>query len=527
MAAEPRDVPFALCCLTPHGSPEAAAALCCAAGLPADIPADRWPLAQAIATRQPQLVDVSEWPELDGVGPWPERLESAVVLPLAPADDAPVVGALVVGLSSRLPWSDDYHAFLSGAAYHIAVQVATSRLQDERAQRDRELELERSRLAFVFEHAPAFLAVLRGSDHTFERVNEAYYQVVGHRDIVGRPVLEALPEIRGQGFVELLDGVLRTGEPFIGREVPVLLARAPGAPQEQRYIDLVYLPLLEADGSRSGVIAHGMDVTAQVHVRHDIERLLGESEAARAEAEDASQAKSRFLANMSHELRTPINAILGYSDLLEAGVHGALCERQLSHVARIRASSQHLMGLVNDILDLSKVEAGGLAISCTAVPLRRTVREALDMVIPQARAKRIDLTAESECDVDATYHGDADRTRQVLINLLVNAVKFTEPGGRIVIRCSIRDTGADGAAAASPWLAIEVEDSGVGIPAAELERIFEPFVQVDDSMTRQAGGTGLGLAISRQLARMMGGELTVRSRPGEGSCLTLWLRQAD
>jgi signal transduction histidine kinase len=526
MAADALDVPFAMCYLTPHGEPSAPPELSSAVGVAAGLPAERWPLAQVMETREPQLVDVRAWPELDGLGPWPERSESVVVLPLAPSDDEPTVGALVVGLSARLPWSSDYREFLSGAARHIAVKVATGRLQQDREQRDRELELERSRLAFVFEHAPAFLAVLRGPDHTFERVNEAYYQLVGHRDLVGKPLLEALPEIRDQGFVELLDGVLGTGDPFIGREVPVLLARSPGAASEERFIDLVYMPLLEADGSRSGVIAHGTDVTVQVHARREVERLLGESEQARADAEEASQAKSRFLANMSHELRTPINAIIGYSDLLEAGVHGELDAQQRSHMERIRASSHHLVGLVNDILDMSKIEAGGLTISRTPILLGRTVREALDMVLPQAQKKRIALTSEFACDDDVAYLGDADRTRQVLVNLLSNAIKFTGAGGRVVNRCSARPTGPPDAPAGPPWIAIEVEDSGVGIPAEHLERIFEPFVQVDDTRTRQAGGTGLGLTISRQLARMMGGDVTVRSRPGEGSCLTLWLRQA-
>jgi signal transduction histidine kinase len=526
VTADPLDVPFALCYLTPHGSPGDAPALTHAVGLAADLPAGRWPLETAIESREPQLVDVRGWPEMGGIGPWPERPVTAVVLPLAPSDDDPTVGALVVGLSARLPWAADYREFLTGAANHVAAKVTTSRLHEERVQRDRELELERSRLAYVFEHAPAFLAVLRGPDHTFERVNEAYYQLVGHRDIVGKPVLEALPEIRDQGFLERLDRVLHTGEPFIGRDVPVLLARAPDAPLEERYVDLVYMPLLEADGSRSGVIAHGTDVTVQVHARREVERLLGESEAARAEAEEASQAKTRFLANMSHELRTPINAIMGYSDLLEAGVHGDLGPQQRSHMERIKASSHHLMGLVNEILDLSKIEAGGLTIARTSIPLGPTIQEALDMVLPQARAKGIDVTSEFGC-ADASYMGDADRTRQVLVNLLSNAIKFTETGGRIVNRCHIRSTGPDGGPPEQSWVAIEVEDSGVGIAADQLERIFEPFVQVDDRPTRQAGGTGLGLTISRQLARMMGGELTVRSRPGEGSCLTLWLQHAD
>jgi signal transduction histidine kinase len=526
LAEDGLDAPFAVCYLTPDGDPHDPPVPTHQYGLAAPVAAERWPLEQAILSRAPQLVDVSGWPEVEGAGPWPERPRTAAVLPLAPSDDEPTVGALVVGLSARLPWAADYHEFLAGAANHVATKISTGRLHAERDRRDRELEIERSRLAYVFEHAPAFLAVLRGPEHTFERVNESYYRLVGHRDIIGKPVLEALPEVAEQGFALLLDRVLATGEPFIGREVPVALARAPGGAPEERYLDFVYMPILEADGSRSGVIAHGTDVTVQVRARREVERLLGESERARAEAEEANQAKTRFLANMSHELRTPINAIIGYADLVEAGVHGALNEDQRSHVRRIKASSQHLVGLVNDILDLSKIEAGGLTIARTQVTLGRTVRDALDLVLPQARARAIELTSEFECAPDVSYLGDPDRTRQVLVNLLSNAVKFTAPDGWIVVRCTVRETGPDAALPGDAWVAVEVEDSGVGIPPEHLERIFEPFVQIDDTATRQASGTGLGLAISRQLARMMGGELTIRSQPGVGTCITLWLHRS-
>jgi PAS domain S-box-containing protein len=150
---------------------------------------------------------------------------------------------------------------------------------------ERELVVERARLADVFRQAPAFLAVLRGTDFVFELVNDAYEQLVGYRQVVGKPVLEALPEIRGQGFQELLDGVVATGERWIGREAPIMLVRTPGAAPEQRYLDFTYLPLVEADGVRAGVIAHGTDVTEQVLARREVERLLAESEESRARNE--------------------------------------------------------------------------------------------------------------------------------------------------------------------------------------------------------------------------------------------------
>jgi len=448
------------------------------------------------------------------------------VLPLISSGDDSVLGALVAGLSARLPLTDEYREFLRGAATHVASQIAVHEQRAQRERRDRELEVERSRLAFVFKNAPAFLAVLRGPDHVVELANDAYYQLVGHRDLIGRPVFEALPEVRDQGFEDLLDAVLNTGEPFIGREVPLLVARERGAPPQERFVDLVYMPLIEATGERSGVIAHGTDVTEHVRARGEIERLLSGSESARAEAEAANDAKSQFLANMSHEIRTPINAILGYADLMDVGMEGGLSEGQRLYVDRIKLSARHLGGLVNDLLDLSKVEAGGMRVAREPIEVHEVVREALGLIAPQASAKGIRLQESIPCEPDhARCMGDRDRVRQILVNLLSNAVKFTKPGGWVDVRCHLREGGSPDSQVPGegPWVMVEVEDSGIGISPAQASRIFEPFVQVDAGHTREAAGTGLGLTISRKLARAMGGEVTLRSALGEGSCFALWL----
>jgi signal transduction histidine kinase len=523
LAEDRLDVSFLLCCSGAERPDGTQMTLVHNERVPPDPGA--WPLVEVMESRQARVVDVRG---IDGIdaGVWPEPTERAVILPLLPPGEANAVGALVVGLSPRLPWNEPYREFLASAAAHIAAHIAAFNRQEEREQRDRELELERARLAFVFKQAPAFLAVMRGPEHVFELANDAYYRLVGHRDILGRRIIDALPEVRDQGFVELLDRVLASGEPFVGERVPVLLERTDGGEPRLRFLDFVYLPMLDTEGVASGVIAHGVDVTEHVQARADVERLLSESEHARAEAEEANQAKSRFLANMSHEVRTPINAVMGYTDLLMMEIPGPINPEQAMQLGRITSSSAHLLRLVDDMLDLSKVEAGGMDVAETAEDVRDTVEEALAMVAPQASARHLELPEAPGCPAGVRYLGDPARVRQILVNLLSNAVKFSDPDTRVTVRCTVHsEPPAQGVhAMAGRCVAVEVEDTGIGMAADQLERIFEPFVQVDSASTRREGGTGLGLTISRRLARLMGGDVTVRSQPGEGSVFTLWLR---
>jgi signal transduction histidine kinase len=197
-------------------------------------------------------------------------------------------------------------------------------------------------------------------------------------------------------------------------------------------------------------------------------------------------------------------------------------------VDRLRASSQHLLNLVNDVLDLSKIEAGEMRVELNESPVEEIAERALHMIAPEADKKELVLRHERECE-GLHFVGDEDRVRQILLNLLSNAVKFTD-GGTITLRCRLveRADRESSQLGAGPWVAVEVEDSGRGIPADEQSRIFEPFVQgVEDRRAGRTPGTGLGLTISRRVARLMGGDLTVRSRVGEGSCFTLWLPRAN
>jgi PAS domain S-box-containing protein len=248
-----------------------------------------------------------------------------------------------------------------------------------------------------------------------------------------------------------------------------------------------------------------------------IDRTRGHArlDEARKAADAANQAKSSFLATMSHEFRTPINAILGFTDLLELGVQSNDTASAAEYVARIRRNTAHLLELINDVLDWSKVDAGQMPIDTGEAPASVVLAESVGIVRQQAEARGIAL--DTHCDDGARYLGDPLRVRQVLLNLLSNAIKYTEPGGRVSVRCSTNDD----------VTAFAVADTGIGIAADEFDAIFEPFVQSEHVYTRTHGGTGLGLAISRRLARLMGGDVTVESALGRGSTFTLSLPSSE
>ena len=388
-------------------------------------------------------------------------------------------------------------------------QVHARELQRDRDRLVAELEVERARLASVFEDAPAFLAVLHGPDHVFALANAEYQLLVGHRELIGRPLREALPEVEGQGFSELLDEVFESGKAYVGREAAVRILRAPGAPAEERFVDFVYAPLLDADGRATGVIVHGTDVTDHVLARR-------EAESARREAELANRAKGDFLAAMSHELRTPLNAIGGYVELMQLGIQGAVTDAQRTSLSRVRANQQHLLRLINDVLAFAKVEAGQLELDLTSFDAAELLDTILPLIAPQAAAKRIDFGVD-ECPPGLMAVGDLERVRQILLNLVGNAIKFTPPGGRVALACR----------PAGNCVAFSVRDNGPGIAVTQQRSIFDPFVQVERRLSNPRDGVGLGLAISADLARAMNGSITVESILGEGSTFTLELPRAS
>jgi signal transduction histidine kinase len=267
-------------------------------------------------------------------------------------------------------------------------------------------------------------------------------------------------------------------------------------------------------------LALALDLAQRAAVAVDNARLFRDAERAQREAEAANRAKSEFLGTMSHELRTPLNAVLGYVDLLDAEVRGPISDPQREDLGRIRRSAKVLMSLVNDVLNFARVEAGHVEFHLEAVPLGRVLADLETLVAQPLRAKQIEYTHES-CGDTWVVCADPERLKQILTNLLTNAIKFTPAGGRIRVECAGEETPA------ASMLAVRVADTGRGIPSAALGRIFEPFVQIDRHLTGESQqGVGLGLAIARDLARRMGGDLTVESTLGEGSTFTLTLPRA-
>ena len=277
----------------------------------------------------------------------------------------------------------------------------------------------------------------------------------------------------------------------------------------EREIAAARADALEAQNARL------QELTEELERRNEALRVIArEAEEARRSADEANRTKAEFLAVMSHELRTPLNAIGGYSQLLSLGIRGPVTETQREDLERIQRSQRHLLRLIEDVLSFSRIDAGRVEFHLEPVALGGVLADAAAMIEPQSVEAGVACTVDRcACGAGLLAYADREKVQQVVLNLLSNAVKYTPEGGRVTTSC--------GVVADRAW--VRVADTGIGIPREKHAEVFEPFVQLDRSLTRRFGGTGLGLAISRDLARGMGGELTLLSDVGVGSAFTLWL----
>ena len=363
------------------------------------------------------------------------------------------------------------------------------------AQRYREEENER--LVTLFEQAPGIIAVLRGPEHVFEITNRSYLQLVGHRALVGKTARDALPEVQGQGFFELLDHVYQSGQPFVGHAVPLRVQRDPNAPLEERFIDFVYQPIHDQHGKVSGIFVEGSDVTARKRIEDELRAT--------------NRQKDQFLAMLAHELRNPLAPITTAAQLLQRGGMDAPGIQRASDI--IARQAQHMTSLVNDLLDVSRVTRGLVTITKEALEMHEIVHEAVEQVRPLIDARGHAL----QCEIaSGALRVEGDRTRliQVVSNILNNAAKYTAPGGSLVLSARIE----------SGWVRVAVRDNGQGIDPPILPYIFDLFIQAERTPDRSQGGLGLGLALVKSLAVLHGGRVEAHSAGlGKGSEFVVYL----
>jgi PAS domain S-box-containing protein len=370
----------------------------------------------------------------------------------------------------------------------------------------RALAQSESRYRELVSRCPALVCEI-SPDGTTQFVNAAIRTLLGYEpeELLDRPWWDVLVPADYLGQARKLSSLVRRQD-VTGFELPLRTKRG-----HMRWILWTTANRYAADGELEVVIAFGIDVTERRKADETARELL-EAQLARTRAEAANKAKTDFLAVMSHELRTPLNSIAGYTELLEMGLRGPVTREQRADLAKIRRSQRHLLGLINDLMNFAKLETGHVELEFSNVPVNEMLAVLDALTEPQVRAKNIEYH-HGRCDPSLTVWADREKTHQILINLVSNAVKFTKPGGRITIECDADDSRVH----------CHVRDTGEGIPAEKLSSIFEPFVQVKTGFTREHEGVGLGLAISRDLARMMHGDLTVASTIGVGSRFTLSL----
>ena len=482
----------------------------------------------------------------------------------------PVLAVEITGETPAAPgvrrtWVESWYPLRDAAGAVVGINVVAEDVT-ERRHAEAALQASEARYRALVEAAP-LMAWSGDTDGRVNLANRRWAEYSGRpaADAVGRHWSDAVHPDDQDQVRTLREHAVTTGEAIelevrfrrhdgayrwhLARVVPVVVPPAAGdeaaAPAEA--VVAWYGAALDIEDRKLEAAALVRTVGELKAANADLARLTGdlqaanaglaaanvEARAARAVAEQASAAKTQFLATMSHELRTPLNAVLGYVDLLRVEtIAGPLTGAQRGYLDRVDASARHLLGLIDEVLDFAKVEAGRMRVLLHPTAPRPEALAAVALVRPQADAKRLAIEVDARGDPGLRVIADPDRLRQVLVNLLSNAVKFTEPGGRVTVRAEAVPDGAGvpPALAGMPAARILVEDTGVGIAPDQLEAVFDPFVQVDHGdpapanvYTRRHGGTGLGLAIGRRLARLMGGDLTAESTPGAGSTFALWL----
>jgi PAS domain S-box-containing protein len=355
-------------------------------------------------------------------------------------------------------------------------------------------------LTTIFQHAPVAIAILKGPTHVFEFANDSYLELAGRTSVIGKTIREVFPELAGQGIYELLDSVYTSGQPYMADSLGLRLRRHGGDALEDAFFKFVYQPMPDASGGIEGIAVVATDVTELAN--------------ARREAESASRAKDEFLAMLGHELRNPLAPILTALQLMSVRESADATSKERAVIDR---QVRHLMRLVDDLLDVSRIARGKIELSREPVEIARIVTHAAEMASPllEARRHRLVLRVPRR---GLVVNGDVVRLSQVVQNVLTNAAKYTEPGGHIEVSARLVDG----------WIELSVSDNGVGIPTEMLPIVFDMFVQNRQTKERSQGGLGLGLTLVRTLVELHGGSVDAHSDGvGHGSQFVIRLPASE
>jgi signal transduction histidine kinase/DNA-binding response OmpR family regulator len=531
-----------------------------------------WDWQAVRAARVPSLVvDIAEGVEAPK-GPWDRSPKRLVLLPLSSAGGAEAKGFLICGLNPYLRESDEYIGFLEMIAGQIAAGLAGAeafemerqrtaalseavRLRDEAADKLQELNArlatevevrraEADRMRSLFEQAPSFMCILRGPEHRFELVNEAYMQLVGKRDeLVGLTVREALPDVEGQGFFELLDEVYSTGKPYIGRAVPVSLQRSQDGSAEPRFVNLIYQPIFNSDGSVSGIFVDGFDVTHQKRaedqlqqlnrtlelrvnerteeLRNAVEKLERESVERRAAEQALRQAQKmeslgKLTGGVAHDFNNLLQVVSGNLQLLSKDIQGnSLAERRIHNaLAGVTRGSK----LASQLLAFGRRQP----LEPKAVNARRLIQN-MDDMLRRALGEEIELETVLSGGLWNTLI-DPGQLENAILNLAINARDGMNGRGRLTIETAnamLDDAYAEAHedVKSGQYVMIAVTDTGSGIPADILDRVIEPFF----STKGEGKGSGLGLSMVYGFVKQSGGHLKIYSEVGHGTTVRIYL----
>ena len=538
------DIPFALLYVFDEAGH---ALLSCTAGVPAGNALARATIMQGdpddlglaqIAAGQDRVLSPLDAFGKVPAGPWPKAPTQALAVPLAAQGGGRPLGFMVVGLNPYRRLADDFLSFAGLLAGQIAASLANAQVFEART-------AERDRMRALFLQAPGFMCVLEGPEHRIELVNESYMQLVGHRGVIGKTIKEALPEIEGQGFVELLDSVFQTGEPFVGNGMPIMLQRTPGAPLEARHLNFVYQPILGADGAVSAIFAEGYDITEQFRAEQDLKTLnetlearitdrtreLGDAlarlraEAAEREsAQDAlrqaqkMEAVGQLTGGIAHDFNNLLQGITGSLDLLKLRLQLGKLDNIDKLISGAMNSAQRAAGLTHRLLAFSRrqpldpkiVKANQMVASMDDL-LRRTLGEKVQLELVLGGGLWPTLC-------------DPNQLEAAILNLCINARDAMPHGGKLTIETinahldhayvvQVQDVQP------GQYVCISVTDSGEGMSADVLAKAVDPFFT-----TKPIGqGTGLGLSMVYGFAKQSQGHLRLYSEPGHGTTVKLYL----